>query len=289
MNMPLLLALALLSLGLLVLRRGLRQAGSERVVQRLDSGQGEPVRRPVGRLKRTFMRAGLSPSPWTLLFVLVVWLLVLLLSYGLGGWPGLLPGVLIPLVGLRLYVGWRYQRRVRRMIEQTPQFLDHVIRSLKSGRTLGDGMLLAMQAAQPPLNEALARTRRNIQRGVPLGEAMDDFAHLYERDEFRILAMGVWVNQRYGGNASELLDNLISMIRDRERAARQLRALTGETRVSALVLGCLPVAMAGYIFITNPDFLLGMWQDPGGRLALLLAFVLQALGCLLLWRMMRSI
>ncbi|PAU88169.1 type II secretion system protein F [Pseudomonas sp. WN033] len=289
MNMPLLLALALLSLGLLVLRRGLRQAGSERVVQRLDSGQGELARRPVGWLKRTFIRAGLSPSPWALLLVLVVWLLVLLLSYGLGGWPGLLPGVLIPLVGLRLYVGWRYQRRVRRMIEQTPQFLDHVIRSLKSGRTLGDGMLLAMQAAQPPLNEALARTRRNIQRGVPLGEAMDDFAHLYERDEFRILAMGVWVNQRYGGNASELLDNLISMIRDRERAARQLRALTGETRVSALVLGCLPVAMAGYIFITNPDFLLGMWQDPGGRLALLLAFVLQALGCLLLWRMMRSI
>ncbi|MOA07626.1 Bacterial type II secretion system protein F domain protein [compost metagenome] len=175
------------------------------------------------------------------------------------------------------------------MIAQLPQLLDHVIRSLKSGRPLGDAMLLAMCDCADPLQQSFHRTRRNIERGVPLGVALDEFAELYEREEFRILALGVRINQRYGGNAGELLDNLIVMIRDRDKAARQLRALTGETRISALVLGVLPVSLAAYIFVSNPDFLLNLWNDPSGKAVLLVALLLQVVGSLLLWRMMRSI
>ncbi|EGH49225.1 type II secretion system protein, partial [Pseudomonas syringae pv. pisi str. 1704B] len=51
---------------------------------------------------------------------------------------------------------------------------------------------------------------------------------------------------RYGGNASELMENLIKLIRDREQAGRQLRAMTGETRMTAVVLALLPISMAGY-------------------------------------------
>jgi hypothetical protein len=51
-----------------------------------------------------------------------------------------------------------------------------------------------------------------------------------------LFALGLKVNHRYGGNASELLENLIKMIREREQAARQLSAMTGETRITAVVL-----------------------------------------------------
>ena len=104
-----------------------------------------------------------------------------------------------------------------------------------------------------------------------------------------MLALSIAVNQRYGGNASEVLKNLITLIRDRDLASRQLRALTGETRTSALVLGGLPVAMAGYLFISSPELLLGMWEQSTGQIVLLFAFSLQILGSLLLWRMMKSI
>src|SRR5690606_6201873 len=128
---------------------------------------------------------------------------------------------------------WRYRRRLQRMTAQLPAFLDHSIRSLKSGRTLADAMALAMDNCQSPLRDAFAGTRRSIELGVSLGEALQGFADLYRGSEFRILALGVAVNQRYGGNASEVLANLVRVIRDRESAERQLRALTGETRISA--------------------------------------------------------
>lgn len=284
------LAVLLLLAGLLLLRRGLRQLVAERVVQRLGALQVSALeRRSWAWLERALLRAGYQSSPSQLSMMLVSWVMAMLLALTLGGWPALLLMLILPPLLLRGFVALRYQRRLRRMIEQLPQFLDHVIRSLKSGRTLGDAMLLGMQNAPNPLGDALGRTRRNIERGMPLSEALDDFAELYEREEFRILALGVRVNQRYGGNATELLDNLISMIRDRDRGARQLRAMTGETRVSGLILALLPVSLAAYIFVTNPAFFMGMWSDPMGRIMLLMAFLFQALGSFIMWRMLRSI
>lgn len=284
------LAVLLLLAGLLLLRRGLRQLVAERVVQRLGALQVSALeRRSWAWLERALLRAGYQSSPSQLSMMLVSWVMAMLLALTLGGWPALLLMLILPPLLLRGFVALRYQRRLRRMIEQLPQFLDHVIRSLKSGRTLGDAMLLGMQNAPNPLGDALGRTRRNIERGMPLSEALDDFAELYEREEFRILTLGVRVNQRYGGNATELLDNLISMIRDRDRGARQLRAMTGETRVSGLILALLPVSLAAYIFVTNPAFFMGMWSDPMGRIMLLMAFLFQALGSFIMWRMLRSI
>lgn len=287
--MALLLCLVMLISGVWLMRRGMREAQSEQVVERLAEGQATPARMKMSVFQRELLRSGLRMPSWLAVLLLVAWLLLALLCALLGGWLALLIVLLVPPVLLRLYMVWQYSRRLKRMIGQMPQFLDHVVRSLKSGRTLGDGMLLSMESCQEPLHGAMTRTRKAVERGMPLAEAMEDFAELYEREEFHILAMGVAVNQRYGGNASELLNNLIGMIRDRDRAARQLRALTGETRISALVLGGLPVAMGGYIFLSNPQMLLNMWEQSGGRMVLMVAFLLQVIGSWLLWRMMRSI
>ena len=86
-----------------------------------------------------------------------------------------------------------------------------------------------------------------------------------------------------------MLENLIKLIREREQGARQLSAMTGETRLTAVVLGLLPVGMVGFFLVTNPGYLLHMWNDASGRRMLLMAFGLQVFGCLALWRMLRSV
>nr|WP_246884519.1 type II secretion system F family protein [Pseudomonas chlororaphis] len=220
---------------------------------------------------------------------LVVWAAGCILGYGLGKWPGLLALLVAPPLLLRLYISWLYRRRLKRMIEQLPPLLDHAVRSLKSGRTLADAVLGGIEAADNPLQHAMGRVQRNVQLGVNLPDAVADFAELYERDELRLFALGLKVNHRYGGNASELLENLIKLIRERDQAARQLRAMTGETRITAMVLAALPVSLAGYFLIANPTYLMSMWNQSGGRMMLLLAFGLQVVGSALLWRMLRSV
>jgi len=287
-----LISLLLLGLSIRLFYTSLRKTGRERVLSRL--GQGQPVLAPVtqttkSHLDRLFVRAGLNRPGERQGLWLGVWALLVLLGGAQAGGIGLLLMLVLPPLVLHLYLAWRYRRRVRRMVEQLPSLLDHAVRSLKSGRTLGDAILGGIEASADPLREAMGRVRRNVELGVGLAEAVNDFAEFYERDEFRFLALGLKVNHRYGGNASELLENLIKLIREREQGARQLSAMTGETRLTAVVLGLLPVGMVGFFMVTNPGYLLHMWNDASGQRMLLMAFGLQVLGYLALWRMLRSV
>jgi tight adherence protein B len=291
---PLLLifvCLALLGLSARLFTRGLREPGTRRVLERLSQGQPERVVRKTSwtGLDRAFLRAGLGRPTERLGVWLTLWGLGVLLGFISGGWPGLLALLLLPPLLLRLYVDWRYQRRLKRMIELLPALLDHSVRSLKSGRTLADAVLGAIDAAEEPLKDALGRVKRQVHMGISLPDATSDFAELYDKDELRLFALGLKVNHRYGGNASELLENLIKIIREREQAARQLSAMTGETRVTAVVLALLPVAVAGYFLVSNPKYLMTMWDDSSGQSMLLGALALQVFGCLALWRMLRSL
>lgn len=281
----------LMGLSFYLFYRGLNQGANERIMARLSLGRPELAGPNPGlaRIERAFLRAGLGRPTERLPLALTVWLMAMLLGYLLGDGFGLALGVLLPVILLRLYVSFRYQRRVRRMIEQLPQLLDHAVRSLKSGRTLGDAVLHSIDSSAYPLNEAMSRIKRNVQLGVVLPDAVRDFADLYEREEFQLFAMGLRVNHRYGGNASELLDNLIRLIREREQVSRQLRAMTGETRMTAFVLALLPVGMVGYFLAANPSYLMHMWNDDSGRKMLIVAFAMQTLGCVALWRMLRSV
>ncbi|VVP41698.1 type II secretion system F family protein [Pseudomonas fluorescens] len=286
-----LVCLLLLGLSARLLYRGLRQPGTQRVLERLSQGQPERVVQKTSwtALERAFLRAGLGRPTERIGQWLALWGLLALIGVVAGGWIGLLLASLLPPLLLRVFVQWRYQRRLKRMIEQLPPLLDHTVRSLKSGRTLADAVLGAINAAEDPLKNALGRVQRNVQLGVSLPDATSDFAELYDKDELRLFALGLKVNHRYGGNASELLENLIKMIREREQASRQLSAMTGETRVTAVVLAAMPVALAGYFLISNPTYLLAMWNDGSGQTMLIAALGFQVFGCVALWRMLRSL
>ena len=287
----LLICILLISLSVWLFQRGLRQAGTDRVLERLSDGQPVP-QEPNGSwvaLERMFQRAGLGKPTDRLGLWLSGWALGMLLGYLLAGGLGLLAMLILPPLLLRVYIAWRYQRRVQRMVEQLPQLLDHSVRSLKSGRTLADAVLGAIDSTEAPLKQAMSRIQRNVQMGVSLPESASDFAEFYERDEFRLFALGLKVNHRYGGNASELLENLIKMIREREQGARQLKAMTGETRMTAYVLAGLPIVMVGYFLMVNPGYLMSMWNDETGRYLLLAAVALDISGTFVMWRMLRSI
>ncbi|MDY7219524.1 type II secretion system F family protein [Denitrificimonas sp. JX-1] len=285
------MSLILLIIGVRTFLKGLHRSKSEKVLSHIDPSTHSL--RQVGH-KSDFIsvelrRLGADLSPKKLSFFLITIILIAFIAaFFFGALAAVLVVLIAPLV-FYLVMKLRYERRVSRMVEQLPMFLDHSVRSLMSGRTLGDAMLLAMDSVPAPLGEAFKSTRRQIDHGVAMQDAITDFAEFYQRDEFRILALGLRVNSRYGGNSSDLLKSLIVLVRDRDRMARTLKAMTGETRLSAVVLASMPAGLASYLMLTNPSFFLGLWEDSLGKMLLFVAFGLQVLGSFIMWKMLRSV
>lgn len=295
----LLSSLAILLLGLaMALFFGSRQADISQAVRARFRGltMGASVSEPrqtrrytlVDWWSRRLQRAGLEVSYKT------TWLIVGLFAVaciaGFAGWG--MNGLLLPAgmsLGVQIHLDHRSRLRREAMLAQLPGFVDHVIRGLSTGRTMENTVLLATQQCRPPLRDILERVRVNVELGARLSEELQQVANVHRVREIQLLALAVHVNQRFGGSARELLQSIVTMIQQREQAQRELRAMTGETRVSAWVLGLLPVSVAAYMMAMNPGYLEVMWLDASGREVLLAALGMQCIGALLLWRMVRSI
>ncbi len=245
--------------------------------------------RVLTRLRHVFERAGLPVSDGKLM----------LIAGGLAG-LGLLVGQRLGFeaggiaaaaaaFGIYVYLYQRWRRRIQRMRAQMPMFLDHLIRALDIGRNLYGGIQTASEEIDEPLREVMLRVRARIDLGEDLADTVTEAARLYELKELHLFAMAVRVNRQFGGQVRDTLQSIVRMIEQRDRAQRELKALTGETRITAMVLGGLPTLLALYMSATNPDYLASMWYDPGGRYVLIGAGLWQLLGVGLLWRMMRRL
>lgn len=296
-----LIVLAILLLGLAaVVFMGSRQADINQVVRaRLRSLALESV--ATGRhsdqrhlhfiadwWSRKLQRAGLEVNRKTTMAIFGPTVAAFLMGVPVWGMRALLlPIVLV--VGIQIYLEHRSRLRKEMMLAQLPGFVDHVIRGLGTGRTVENTVLLAAQQCRPPLRDILERVRVDVELGAQLADELQEVARVHRLRELQLLALAVHVNQRFGGSARELLQSIVTMIQQRDQAQRELRALTGETRLSAWVLGLLPVSVAAYMMAMNPDYLNVMWLDAGGRKVLLTALGMQIAGAVLLWRMVRSI
>ena len=249
----------------------------------------EPQNRAAAWLADQMWRAGIEPARWHVWGFLGGFGFLLLFGGLRYGAPGM---VLLPLLfclALYLLLLWRIARRKRAMVEQLPAFIDHLIRAINIGNTVDAALISATADTKEPLRSVFERVVREMQLGGELDEALDQAARLYGLREVRVFTLAVRVNRRYGSSIQGMLKSIVTMVRQAEAARRELKALTGETRLSAWVLGLMPAGLAVFMMITSPGYLATMWNTPGGQIVLLVAVGLQVVGGAILWRMLRSL
>lgn len=248
-----------------------------------------PESEVVTALSRWLMRVGIPINPAVAILIIVIAIFSGLMLLKLWGplpaiiWWSLLGvvAVFIPQV--------RYRQKINKMLSQIPLFIDQVIRGLATGRNVEGAIKLAAEELKEPLREVLMRAQKGVEAGADLGEALRDAATFHDVKELHMLALAIHTSRVYGGSPREMLESIVNLIRQREQMQRELRAMTGETRMSAWVLGALPSVMALYMVSVNPNYIIVMWNDPGGQRMLFTALGLQVLGALTLWRMVKSI
>ncbi|KDM90120.1 type II secretion system F family protein [Photobacterium galatheae] len=251
--------------------------------------QKEPKARNRDRMLEGWQRLGLSTSPVSLLCYAACLLFGPFLLARLTGVSGLGMG-LVGSVGLILLLGQIKKSNTRRKIlQQLPGFIDHINRRVHVGMSLNKAVEHVLQAMNDPLHSVAERAVQRMTLGTELYDSFHKEARITGVKEFALLASVFKVNHQFGGSVTAALENLVELLHQQERSQRELKSMTGETRVTAWIMGLAPTAMAIYMLATNPQQLLLMWADETGRQALIAGLGAQLLGGLVLWRMIRSL
>jgi tight adherence protein B len=158
------------------------------------------------------------------------------------------------------------KRRENRFLLTFPDAVDVIVRGIKAGLPLLDSLKMVAAEGQEPVKSEFRAIIETQAIGLPLGDAC---AKLYERmplPEANFFGIVISIQQKAGGNLSEALGNLSRVLRDRKKMKAKIQAMSMEAKASASIIGFLPIAVGGLVYLTSPDYIELLWTKDLGRM-----------------------
>lgn len=201
----------------------------------------------------------------------IVFLLTSNVAFGLGA---AIPAALIPFG----FVAFRRNQRTEAIRSQLPDSLELMSRVLRAGQTITQAMHVVANEFPAPISSEFALCYEQQNLGLSPELALRDLARRTRILEIQIFVLALMVHRQTGGNLTELLDRLATLIRGRYRMRGKIRSLTAEGRMQALILLGLPVFMYILLLFISRDYALELLQHTG-----LIAGALVMMGLGALW------
>jgi tight adherence protein B len=205
----------------------------------------------------------------------VVGLLSLVLTRSLVG-TALLTGLAIMLPSAAL--NFKAKRRLKKFNAQLPDMLSLLSGTLRAGYSLMQGVEAVSREVEDPIGYELRRVVTESRLGRPLEEALDAAADRMGSADFRWAVMAIGIQREVGGNLAELLMTVAETMVARERLRRDVDALTAEGKVSAMVLGFLPIGLGAAMWVINPEYIGVLFSERLGNIMLIGAGLLAGFG-----------
>jgi tight adherence protein B len=222
---------------------------------------------------------GLKKEPGDyLLMAGVITLMAAVFGFFLGGvFAAVLLTLLTPL-GLHLFLNLLAGRRRAQFDQQVPDTLQMFSGGLRAGHSLLRAVDAAAQESQPPMSEELSRIVNETRIGRDLGESLADVARRTRSEDFLSISQAIEIHREVGGDLAEVLDHLGDTVRDRNQVRGQIRALSAEGRMSAIVLMALPIVMFIGLILFNEMYSRVFTSTLPGYLMIAAALVLLTAG-----------
>jgi tight adherence protein B len=259
-------------------------ASLNKVVEQRDFG---------ANLQREIARADLKlkPSEYLLIWggcIIGVPGAMLLLSVvlpTLGNPVFLLVGALIGFFMPRFWLARRRNGRLGAFNKQLPDTITLIANALRAGSSFLQAIELVVRESRPPISTEFGRVIREVNLGLPFDQALENMVRRVRSDDLELMATAISIQHQVGGNLAEILDSIAFTIRERVRIKGEIRTLTAQQRLSGYVVGFLPIALAGFLFIAAPGFMTPMFQRPpeliglpGGVIILIIGGVMMFIG-----------
>ena len=193
----------------------------------------------------------------------------------------LLCGLLLPFLVLRFL----RKRRQKAFGAQFPDALDMIVRSLRAGHPVPIAISMVAREMRDPIGSEFGIIADEITYGADLESGLRNLYFRVGQDDLPLFVTAVAIQGTTGGNLGEILQNLSTVIRERFKMRRKIRALAAEARASALILSSLPICIFAMVQIVTPEFYASVWDEPVTKQALAIAGAWMMVGNFIMYRL----
>lgn len=169
--------------------------------------------------------------------------------------------------GLPRYILKRkVRRRQNKFLEELADCLEGMIRLLKSGMPISEAIAMTSREFTGPIGEEMTKVYEAQRIGDTLPEAVQKMAFRVPLPEVKMFSTAITIQTQTGSSLSEVLQNLSTVIRQRFRLKRKVEALSAEAKISAGIIGCLPLIVIGSMYLLNRDYIELLWTTNMGKM-----------------------
>lgn len=264
-----------------------RKQTTQDALKELTLSEKESRQRRVS-IKGQIAQAGINTTPtmfWVMAGVTGVVLgggIYLVSHSPIGGAAAFFVG----LFGLpRWVLGMMVSGRQKKFANQLADAIDVIVRGVKSGLPLNQCLRIIAAESPEPLRAEFQILCDGQSMGVPIDQSLQ---RMYERmplPEVNFFSIVLIIQQKTGGNLSESLGNLSSVLRSRKLMKEKVKALSAEAKASAMIIGALPLIVMAMVYFTRPEYIMILFTDPVGHLILMGCAVMMSMGIFVMHKM----
>jgi Flp pilus assembly protein TadB/Mg-chelatase subunit ChlD len=168
--------------------------------------------------------------------------------------------------------------------EQFPASLQVLASALRAGHSFAGALGVVVDNAREPARGELARVLQDERLGVPPEDAIRKLGRRMANRDIEQVALLAELQRTSGGNSAEVLDTVVSTIRERAEIRRLVRTLTAQGRMSRWILTALPVFLGAFLWLVNPDSMNAFVTSSVGQVSLFVAALMVAAGSVFIQR-----
>lgn len=240
----------------------------------------------TSRLAQKLQGAGVDMTPGRLVLGMGIsaFLMMLVGQWILGSIIGAAVGTGIGLLLPIFWLGRKERKRLDTFQEQLPEALDMLVSAMKAGYSFQAAMKFIGEEVPEPLGPEFARFYEEQRLGMEVRTALLALQERVDSLDLRMFVTAILIQRESGGNLSEVLGKISTLMRERAAIKGEIATLTAESKLSARILGALPFVVFGMVNLLNPGFMRPMMATNAGPWVFFAAGLSVALGY---WMMMQ--
>jgi len=185
----------------------------------------------------------------------------------------------------RFILNTAISRRQKKFTNHFADAMDIIVRGVRTGLPLGDCLKIIAHESPDPLGSEFRRVVEGESLGIPIEVCLEQ---MYERmpiSEVNFFATVLNIQKTTGGNLGEALANLSNVLRGRKILREKIKALSAEAKVSAIIIGSLPIIVMTLVTIASPQYMEELYTTPTGHRNLMIGAGMMVMGTLMMRKM----